>query len=248
MLLILCLGASVSRLWGGPPYITDDPEIPPLHGWEINLPFTLTRYAGHRVMQTPLLDINFGFTSDMAFNVEFPVAGIVVPASQAVTGIGDTLVAVKWRFVREGKDRPQVAVCPQVILPTGDSGRGLGAGEPLYLLSMMGEKNLGIWTAYANVSHVWQQTPNHRDYWYYGIVITRKFSRRLEVGAEIVGNTAIHVNGPADSGFNLGAEWTLHKGYLLMVSAGRSFRDTGALFQFYFGFQLLIAGERMKTT
>jgi hypothetical protein len=30
----------------GPPFVTDDPEVPPVGGWEINIPFTLNRIPG----------------------------------------------------------------------------------------------------------------------------------------------------------------------------------------------------------
>jgi hypothetical protein len=37
----------------GPPFVTDDPEVPPVGGWEINIPFTLNRTPGSTQMSAP---------------------------------------------------------------------------------------------------------------------------------------------------------------------------------------------------
>jgi hypothetical protein len=44
----------------GPPFVTDDPEVPPVGGWEINIPFTLNRTPGSTQMNAPLFDFNYG--------------------------------------------------------------------------------------------------------------------------------------------------------------------------------------------
>ena len=51
--------ASIAR--AGPPFVTDDPEVPPVGGWEINIPFTLQRTPGTTDIQAPLFDLNYGF-------------------------------------------------------------------------------------------------------------------------------------------------------------------------------------------
>jgi hypothetical protein len=49
-----------SIVLAGPPFVTDDPEVPPVGGWEINIPFTLQRTA----LGDILLGIKWRFFED----------------------------------------------------------------------------------------------------------------------------------------------------------------------------------------
>jgi hypothetical protein len=49
-----------STVQAGPPFVTDDPELPPPGGWEINVPFILERTPGETEMNAPLFDLNYG--------------------------------------------------------------------------------------------------------------------------------------------------------------------------------------------
>jgi hypothetical protein len=62
--------ASIAR--AGPPFVTDDPEVPPVGGWEINIPFTLQRTPGSTDIQAPLFDLNYGLPN---IQLEFDVPG-----------------------------------------------------------------------------------------------------------------------------------------------------------------------------
>jgi hypothetical protein len=44
----------------GPPFITEDPELPPPGTWEINVPFIFERTPGETEMEAPLFDLNYG--------------------------------------------------------------------------------------------------------------------------------------------------------------------------------------------
>ena len=65
--------ASIAR--AGPPFVTDDPEVPPVGGWEINIPFTLQRTPGTTDIQAPLFDLNYGLPN---IQLEFDVPVAVV--------------------------------------------------------------------------------------------------------------------------------------------------------------------------
>jgi hypothetical protein len=59
----------------GPPFVTDDPEVPPVGGWEINIPFTLNRTPGSTQMNAPLFDFNYGLPQ---LQLEFDVLSFLL--------------------------------------------------------------------------------------------------------------------------------------------------------------------------
>jgi hypothetical protein len=47
----------------------------------------------------------------------------------------------------------QLGTYPQLLAPTGDRVRGLGQGQPAYLVPFLAQKNWEKWTLYGNVGY-----------------------------------------------------------------------------------------------
>ena len=96
--------------------MTDDPETPPLHGWEINVPITLEHETGEDVLEMPLLDINYGLTGQTCSS-RWSSAPARAPGRgwRTERGLSDTSVGVKWRFLEE-----EPGMAPDGGLPPGD--------------------------------------------------------------------------------------------------------------------------------
>jgi len=124
----------------GPPFVTDDPEVPPVGGWEINIPFTLNRTPGSTQMNAPLLDMNYGLPQ---LQIEFDIPMAVSSDDRKGTnaGLGDLLYGIKWRFFDDEKTQTQIGIYPQMFAPTGNYREGLGGGRPNYILPLLAEKS-----------------------------------------------------------------------------------------------------------
>ena len=231
--------AAVAR--AGPPFVADDPETPPLHGWEINIPLSLERETGEGVIEAPVLDINYGLTSNVQLMVEFAFLHSTLGESQTEHGLSDTGVGVKWRFLEEGPKAPQVAVYPKVVIPTGDSRRGLGEGKASWVLPLVAQKSWGPWTVFGNLGGVLQNRPDSRDFWFQGVAVVREVGPHLELGIEEYGNSPTDRDEPSSLGFNAGGTWTLGKTVNVLFSAGRTIRGEQATTG-YLGIQLLLGG------
>jgi Putative MetA-pathway of phenol degradation len=240
VLLLTLLAAPA--VWAGPPFVTDDTETPPLHNWEINVPFIIQREHHETDMDAPLFDINYGALSNVQLELDIPVEVVQKPNDSTVAGPGDLLLGVKWRFIEEKDLRPQLAVYPQVELPTGNQQRGLGDGKVAYILPLLAEKNWDKWTAYGNAAYV-VQTAGAPNYWYTGASINREINKRLSLGGELFGNSPIRSKEPSDLAFNLGGQWSLSEHLNLLFSAGRDILgDTK--FMAYLGIQILIGDSK----
>ena len=221
----------------GPPFVTDDPEPPPPGGWEINVPFILERTPGQTDMNTPLFDLNYGLP-DIQLKLEFPIEVVNEDTTGTQAGAGDTLIGVKWRFFHNEKSQLQLGTYPQLLVPTGDRTRGLGQGQPAYLLPFLAQKSWEKWTLYGNVGYWWQTGAETRNYVYAGAVLERQINERLELGVELFGNSPKQRGGRSDVAFNIGGTLKLREHLNLLFTGGRDIvGDTHAMV--YIGLQIL---------
>ena len=228
---------TIVSIQAGPPFVTDDPEPPPPGGWEINVPFILDRTPGETEMNAPLFDLNYGLPN-IQLKLEIPVEVIHDDSDGTVSGAGDVLLGVKWRFLNNEKSQLQVGIYPQLLGPTGDQTRGLGQGGSAFVLPLLAQKNWGKSTLYGNVGYWWQAGAETRDYVYAGAVLERDINERLTLGLELFGNSPKEHGGRSDLAFNFGGSWKLNKHLNLLFSGGRDIvGDTHAMA--YIGLQFL---------
>ena len=71
--------------------------------------------------------------------------------SSRVNGIGDSLVAAKWRFLE--KEGVALALKPFVGLPTGNDNKGLGSGKVNYGLFFITSAEQGPWAVHFNLGY-----------------------------------------------------------------------------------------------
>ena len=155
-----------------------------------------------------------------------------------VSGAGDLLVGVKWRFLNNEQSKFQVGVYPQLLVPTGDHSRGLGDGQPGFVLPLLAQKSWDNWTLYGDVGYWWQAGAQTRDYVYAGAVLEREINERLTLGVELFGNSSKERGRRSELAFNVGGAWKLSKHFNLLFSGGRDIvGDTHAMA--YIGLQLL---------
>ena len=221
----------------GPPFATEDPEPPPSGGWEINVPFIIERTPGETEMKAPLFDINYGLP-DLQLKLEFPIEIVHQDGDGTAAGAGDLVIGVKWRFLNDERSKFQLGIYPQLLLPTGDQARELGAGDPEFWLPFIVEKSWDKWTLYGNAGYWWQTAAKTRNYVFAGAVLEREINERLELGIELFGNSPKERGGRSELAFNVGGTLKLSKHFNLLFAGGRDIvGDTHAMA--YVGLQLL---------
>ena len=247
-LVVLVLASVIVAIsaQAGPPFVTDDPETPPLHGWEINIPIILERESGEQTLETPLFDINYGYRGNVQLKVEFSLLNVRLGEGQTQRGLSDTSVGVKWRFLEESQGLPQIAIYPQVTLPTGDHQRGLGDGKSSYRFPVVAQKSWGPWTVFGNIAAVVQNTAGSRTFWYQGLTVVREVSHTLELGVEEYGNSATDEDERSSLGYNLGGTWKVADSMNVLFSAGQIVRGRHATTA-YLGIQVLAGGSKANS-
>jgi hypothetical protein len=71
----------------------------------------------------------------------------------STSGLTDVLVAAKWLIARDSPVLGSFAVQPGVVLPTGDEGRGFGAGTGAFNILLISSRSVGPVSLDINVGY-----------------------------------------------------------------------------------------------
>ena len=221
-LLLLCLAPGAA--WAGPPYLTDDPDPIDYHTFEIIPAFTVDRASDGEEIAAPVADFNYGLAPNMHLNIGPGIVRTLPADAPSQSGLGDTRVALKWRFHKETDDSPEIAVYPAMELPTGSASRGLGNGQVWYQFPIWFEKNWrGGWSSYWGAGWTLNRAPGQRDYFYGGWQFQKQFNDTWNLGGEVYSQAASAVGSAGWTALNLGGGYKLTDHASVIFSFGHSF-------------------------
>lgn len=211
----------ISVCWAGPPFQTDDPVPPELGHWEILLGATALKVQDDLSGTAPFLAVNWGGLPEIQFSLTEQAAFNSPTGSNTAFGYGDTQLSVKYRFLHETDGIPQAALFPQITIPAGDSGKGLGSGQVQWLLPLWFQKSWGPWTSFGGGGYWINPGTGNQNWVFLGWEIQRDIAPLFTLGGEIIYHSA-NVIGEKDSiGFNLGGFLNLDRVNHIVFSAGR---------------------------
>lgn len=236
-------------VFGGPPLITDDPETPGRGEWEINVSHNIERSKDTFLMETPLFDINYGLLENDQWKIEFPVVYLDSDEAGSHWGMGDLLLGWKYRFLEEDTHRFMASVYPQLLVPTGHEGLGLGGGRVEALFPMQVGKHFFREKVfvYGEIGYNVVLGAPEANRWRYGLAAAWGATERLELMAEVGGLVFPSGGEPDDTFFNVGFKHDITKRASLIAAFGRSFhhagRGTPDLLT-YVGLQIMLGGNQ----
>lgn len=207
----------------GPPFLTDDPEPVDLHHWEFYI-FGTGDHASSRdfTVNGPAIELNYGVLPDTQLHLVAPLTTVGSADASTQSGFGDMELGIKYRFVHETADTPQIGIFPMAELPTGDSQRGLGNGRTWFRLPLWIQKSWGPWTSYGGGGVALNPASGQRDYGFGGWLLQRDLNPKLTLGGEVFGQGA---DTTTDRGFvavNLGGSYNPSPSFSVLFSAGHS--------------------------
>jgi hypothetical protein len=226
--------------WAGPPYETDDPEPTDLGRLEVFVAAYGSAEASGSSGGGPQLQLNYGAAKDLQLSVAPQLSFSAPGAGPTTYGLGDTQVGAKFRFVHEDAGCPQAAVFPQVVLPSGDAGRGLGAGAAQVLLPLWLQKSWGPWTSFGGGGYWINPGAGNRNWTFAGACLERDLGGHWTAGAELFFHSAAQVDDVDGMGSNVGLEWHLDPDHSLMLSAGRDLAWGSTLFTGFAAYQVVL--------
>jgi hypothetical protein len=208
---------------GGPPMRTDDPGTPGNGNWEINTGLTTDRRMSERQFETPELDINYGAGDRVQINFEIPWVVRGTDSSPTQNGLGNSGLAVKWRFYEDEKRGFEISTYPRFEFnnPTASVRKGLVDRGQRFLLPIEVSKRVG--PVQVNPEAGYWITQHGPDVWIAGIAVGYQATSRIELLAEEY-NTGEVGGDYQESTIGGGGRWRIGGSVLLIFMAGRSFR------------------------
>jgi Putative MetA-pathway of phenol degradation len=224
---------------GGPPLLTDDPETPGDRNWEINAAATWEHRGQGWYWEAPLLDINYGWGAHLQLKYEIPYLLQDTDATRVQSGLGNSLLGIKWRFLDVEQHGIAVSVYPQVEFnnPTSSRRRGLVNGHTAVLLPVEIARKFGRFSVNLEVGYT--VIEREKDEWLYGLAAGYEVYERLQLIGELHGVT--QTQGAEDELiFQVGVrqEITKHVGLLFAIGHGlRAPQGEAIMLLGYFGVQ-----------
>ena len=222
----------------GPPFQTDDPGTTPYHFFDVYVASDYTRTFNSVDGTLPHIDINYGVLPNANITVTLPLADAHESRAPMHFGYGDTAVAAKVCILRESDTLPQISFAPAVVVPTGKSAMGLGAGNERAFFPLWAQKGFGRYTFFGGGGLWHNHGDGNRDYTVGGFAVVRDMGRGLTLGAEIFGQSADTIGGSGSAGFTLGTIKQIDEQHKILLSLGRSIHGTSSV-SGYAGYELL---------
>lgn len=236
--VLACLAALVvgsGTALAGPPFMTDDPEPTDYQHYEIYL-FTDGATARAGTGGRFGIDFNYGAAPDLQLTAVLPVAYESPSGGATVAGLGNVELAAKYRFLHQADIGWDVAVFPRVFLPSPST--RVSEGHASLLLPLWLERDWGGWSTFGGGGCVINRGGASRDFCLAGWALVRQVRPDLQIGAEIVHQTADTKGGHASTGIGVGLRYDINDSYHLLASAGPGLQNAAetARFSWYASF------------
>jgi Putative MetA-pathway of phenol degradation len=186
----------------GPPYVTDDPEPTDYQHYEIYL-FSSGTHARDGISGASGIDFNYGAGPDLQLTAALPFAFDGPRGAGRATGLGNIELAAKYRFAHKEGGGWDIAVFPRLFLPS--SSARVGEKHFSLLLPIWLGRDWDKWSTFGGGGCQINRGGDAKDFCMAGWALTRQVTQRLQLGAEIVHQTADTKRG--NSSTQIGAGW-----------------------------------------
>jgi hypothetical protein len=216
-LLLAAATPLASVALAGPPFVSDDPAPTEFRHYEIYL-FANGTSARDGTSGASGIDFNYGAMPDLQLTVVLPVAYDRPTGAHTASGLGNFELAAKYRFLSQAGRGWDVALFPRVFLRSASA--QVGERHTSLLLPVWAGRDWERWSTYGGGGCVINRGETSRDFCLVGWVLARRVLPSLQLGAEIVHQTADSQGGNASTRAGAGLRYDLNEHYHLLAYAG----------------------------
>jgi len=235
---ILSLLFLSSGLNAGPPFITDDPEPVDFKHWEFYIASSMQFNKSQSDATLPHIEVNYGAVPDLQLHIIVPMAYSRAD-NNVVYGLSNMEMGVKYRFIQETDNMPQIGTFPLVIAPTGDKSKNLGIEKAQLYIPVWLQKSWGKLTTYGGGGYWYNPGAGNRNWIFTGWEIQYDFSGTFTLGGEVYYQTANTIDSKEQTGFNIGGYINFDDHNHLLLSIGK-ISNLDNTVTTYFGYQVTI--------
>lgn len=155
-------------LFAGPPYLTDDPDPVPYRHWEFyissqNVFNIRTKFTTGTL---PHFEVNYGLIPNIQIHVEIPM-NYNYPPHYMTYGYSNSEFGIKYRFVKETQNCPEIGIFPIIEIPTINNSEFSNGSLQVYLPIWI-QKSWGKLTTYGGGGYWINQGADNKNWIYVG--------------------------------------------------------------------------------
>lgn len=208
--------------FAGPPFDTDDPEPVEFKHWEYYIS-SINEYQSRTWSGTaPHFETNYGLIPNVQIHLLLPINYNFPVHQRADFGYADTEVGIKYRFVQESDNMPQIGIFPIIEIPTVKNSE-FSDGKTKIFLPVWLQKSWGKFLSYCGAGYWFNPGLMNKNWIFSGWELQYSFSPVVMLGGELYYHTASVKNGKSATGFNLGGSINPSEKFHFIFSFGRTF-------------------------
>ncbi len=231
-LLILIL-LDTEFIFAGPPFNTDDPEPVSFKHWEYYISSINNHQPGTWSGTSPHAEMNYGLVPNIQIHLLLPLNYFYTSHNGTGLGYADTEFGIKFRFVGETDNVPQIGTFPLLEIPTVKNSE-FSDGRLKIFLPIWLQKSWGKLTTYGGAGYWINPGTDNKNWIFAGWEIQYDISKTLTPGGEIYYHSADSKYSEKSIGFNVGGSINPSEKFHIIFSVGHTFTNDNA-FTSYFG-------------
>lgn len=213
---------AISTAFASPPFLTDGADVTDYQKYDAYLYSMTDARPGTIYLQTPAVELDWGFAPNFEVELIAPLVSIIKTGIPNATGVGDTDIALGYRFHQETANTPAMAFIPLISIPTGDVNRYLGNGQMTTQLPVWFQKSFKNWTIDTGGGYNINHAPNTFNNYFGGFLLQNQINQKWSLGGEIFSQGAQTTTQAAYTVLNLGGSYNFTPTLSLLFSAGNS--------------------------
>ena len=210
-------------LFAGPPFLTDDPDSVQFKHWEYYISSQNTfSHSTHTSTGTlPHFEVNYGLVPNIQVHLIMPLNYSYSASRYDAYGYANTELGVKYRFVKESANCPEIGTFPILEIPTINNST-LSNGKTQLFIPVWVQKSWDKLTSYGGGGYWINPGTGNKNWVFVGWQAQYEFSKTLSLGSEVYYHTADAKDSASSSGFNLGGFLNFSEKFHFIFSVGHS--------------------------
>jgi hypothetical protein len=207
--------------YAGPPFNTDDPEPVDFHHWEYYISSINSYQSGTWSGTSPHIELNYGAVRNLQIHLLLPMNYIYTVHRSANFGYADTEFGIKYRFIKETDNSPEIGTFPILEIPTIKNSEFSDDKTKIFLPVWL-QKSWGKFTTYGGAGYWINRGENNRNWIFTGWELQYQFAKKFMLGGELYYHTASSIDTSNETGFNLGGSVNPTEKFHFIFSLGHT--------------------------
>ena len=207
----------------GPPFLTDDPDPVRHKHWEYYISSQNTFNHSTKISEgtLPHFEVNYGIVPDVQVHAIVPLIYSYSASNLNAYGYADTELGIKYRFLKETENRPEIGTFPILQIPTINNS-DLSNGKTKLFIPLWIQKSWNKVTSYGGGGYWINPGTGNKNWYFVGWQAQYEFSKTISLGTEVYYQTADAKDSSSSTGFNLGGFLNFSEKFHFIFSAGHS--------------------------